>query len=257
MKTDRERGKGFPFTVPVIASLETLDLSADVTFFVGENGSGKSTLLEALGIAAELPTAGAAQAPDDPALAAQRELARCLRLAWKLKSRRGFFLRAEDLIGFQRREASTDERIRREKLAFAQGDKALPEGSNPIIEPGWDRYLGTYDSRSHGETFLAFFQERIQDDGLHLIDEPEAALSPKRQLALAEMLYARARKGAQFVIATHSPILLGLPRATIYRFEGGAIEPAEFEDLEHVKITREVLGDRAGFLARFRQIKSY
>ena len=248
MRTDRERGKGFPFTVPVIAAFEALDLSADVTFFVGENGSGKSTLLEALAIASELPTAGAAQSVDDPALAGQRELARCLRLAWKVKSRKGFFLRAEDLIGYQRREASTDQRIAREM----REEKAGPEGSTPIIEPGWDRHLAKYDSRSHGETFIEFFDERIKNEGLYLIDEPEAALSPKRQLALADMIHARARKGAQFVIATHSPILLGLPKATIYRFEGATIAPAEFEDLEHVKITREVLGDRAAFLARFR-----
>jgi predicted ATPase len=252
MRTDRERGKGFPFTVPVIAALETLDLSADVTFFVGENGSGKSTLLEALAIAAELPTAGAAPSVDDPALAAQRELARCLRLAWKMKSRKGFFLRAEDLIGYQRREASTDRRLVREMGESLLGVKAREEGSNPIVEPGWDTYLSKYDGRSHGETFLDFFDQRIKSEGLHLIDEPEAALSPKRQLALADMIHARARKGAQFVIATHSPILLGLPRATIYLFEGAAIRAAAFEELEHVRITRDVLSDRAAFTARFR-----
>lgn len=248
MRDDRERGQGFPFTVPTIASFESLDLSSAVTFFVGENGSGKSTMLEALAIAAELRSFGSEDAALDPTLGPQRELARCLRLGWQLKSKRGFFLRAEDMFGWSRREARTSARIVREASEFQQGIRAVAEEEAPLEERDWSAHIAAYDSRSHGETFVRLFTERVAGPGVYLIDEPEAALSPSRQLALVGLLLDRVKRGAQFVIATHSPIVLGTPDARIVTFDGGRIAETTYEELEHVSITRAFLTNRDAVL---------
>lgn len=250
MRDDRERGQGFPFTVPTIATFESLDLSAAVTFFVGENGSGKSTMLEALAIAAELRSFGSEDAALDPTLGPQRELARCLRLGWQLKSKRGFFLRAEDMFGWGRRQARTSARIIREASEFRNGIRAVSEEEAPLEERRWSEHISAYDSRSHGETFLGLFTKWVAGPGVYLIDEPEAALSPSRQVALIGLILDRVKGGGQFIIATHSPIILGTPDARILSFDGGQITATTYEELEHVTITRAFLTDRAGVLRK-------
>lgn len=250
MRDDREHDDAFPFTVPTIASLASLDLSSSVTFFVGENGSGKSTLLEAIAIAAELRSFGAEDAPFDPTLGPQRELARCLRLAWKLKSRQGFFLRAEDMFGWARRNATFEARKRREKREFATGVRALGEDQALPEERDWASFIHVFDRRSHGETFIELFTTRATGPGLYLLDEPEAALSPSRQVAFIGLVLDRVRRGGQFVIATHSPIILGTPGARIMSFDDGVIVETKYEELEHVTITRSFLEDREGVLRK-------
>jgi predicted ATPase len=250
MRDDREHGDEFPFTVPAIASFESLDLSAAVTFFVGENGSGKSTMLESIAIAAELRSFGAEDAPFDPTLGPQRELARCLRLGWKLKSRQGFFLRAEDMFGWARRNATIKARIRREAGEFAAGTRALSEDQALLEERNWADYIKLYDRQSHGETFIELFKERARGPGVYLIDEPEAALSPSRQLALIGLILDRVKRGGQFVIATHSPIILGTPNARIVSFDDGHISETTYDELEHVSITRAFLADREAVLRK-------
>ncbi len=250
MRTDKERGSGFPFEVPVIASLETLDLSAQVTFFVGENGSGKSTLLEAIAIATDVPTAGSDSLAHDPTLAAQRELASTLRLAWGKKSRRGFFLRAEDFFGYQKREAKTTARIIREAREMRAG-AARSEGDGLLDdERRMGEFIAAHDGQSHGESFLEFFQNRVRREGVYLLDEPEAPLSPIRQLSLVALIALRAEAGAQFVIATHSPIVLGVPGARILSFDGGRITETAYDDLEHVRVTRDFLLNREAILRK-------
>jgi len=246
----------FPFTVPVIESLTTLDLDAPVTFFVGENGSGKSTLLEAIGAAAGLPAVGSQDLGRDPTLAAQAELGRTLTLQWRKRTHRGFFLRAEDFFGYQRRLAKERQELEerlveidhdyQDRSAYARGLARGPvAGSLAEMER---RYGRDPDARSHGEAFLALFRGRFVPGSLILLDEPEAALSPQNQLGLVALLLAMVEQRAQFIVATHSPIVLGTPDARIYSFDAGRISPARYETLDHVLITRDFLNDPARFL---------
>jgi predicted ATPase len=249
---------GFPFDVPVVRSLSTLELSETVTFFVGENGSGKSTLLEALAIAADLPTVGSDESRDDATLDAQRALAKHLTLAWTARSRRGFFLRAEDFFGFAKRlsrikaemrdQISQIERDYEGRSDYAKGLAMGPAYASLGAIDG--QYGGDLDGRSHGQSFLTLFQARFVRGGLHLLDEPEAPLSPQSQLALMAMMQEMVTQGGQFVIATHSPILLAFPGATIYTFDRLPPEQIAFEDLEHVNLTRAFLNDPKSFLRR-------
>jgi len=246
----------FPFTVPIIRTLESLDLDAPVTFLVGENGSGKSTLLEAIAGAAGLPTVGSESLERDETLAAQRELARALKLTWNRRARRGFFLRAEDFFGFaksvsklradlQRRIQEIDEEFVTSSAYAKRLAKGPAVGSLADLER---RYGVDLDANSHGQSFLKVFGSRFVPGGLYLLDEPEAPLSPQSQLALIAMMGDMLRQDAQFIIATHSPILLGFPDAVIYSCDRVPIEAVPYEELDHVVITREFLNSRERFL---------
>jgi len=246
----------FPFTVPIIRTLESLDLDAPVTFLVGENGSGKSTLLEAIASAAGLPTVGSESLERDETLAAQRELARALKLTWNRRARRGFFLRAEDFFGFaksvsklradlQRRIQEIDEEFVTSSAYAKRLAKGPAVGSLADLER---RYGVDLDANSHGQSFLKVFGSRFVPGGLYLLDEPEAPLSPQSQLALIAMMGDMLRQDAQFIIATHSPILLGFPDAVIYSCDRVPIEAVAYEELDHVVITRDFLNSRERFL---------
>ena len=249
---------GFPFSVPTIAALERLDLAAAVTFFVGENGSGKSTLLEAIAVLAHLPVVGSEPIERDPSLAPQRELAKALRAQWTKRTPRGFFLRAEDFFGFTKqlhgmkremgaRLAEVEEEFR-DASAHTRGLAAGPAAAS--LADMQRLYGDDFDAHSHGESFLELFRARFVPNGLYLLDEPEAALSPQSQLALIAMIAEMVAQGAQFIIATHSPILLAYPDAYIYSFDDAPIERAAFDDLPHVTLTRAFLADPAGFVRR-------
>ncbi len=249
---------GFPFSVPAIRTLEALAVDPAVTLFVGENGSGKSTLLEAIALAARLPAVGAADAAADPSLADQRRLANALRLTWTRRTHRGFFLRAEDFFGFQKRlvreRQDLEARIAEveatypERSAYAKGLARGPAAAS--LRDMARRYGEQPDARSHGQAFLNLFQSRFVPGGLYLLDEPEAALSPQSQMGLLAMLLDMVGRDAQFIIATHSPILLAYPAAAIYSFDRVPLERAAYEDLDHVRLTRDFLRDPAAFLRR-------
>jgi predicted ATPase len=241
--------RGFPFDVPVIRALKELDLDAPLTYFVGENGSGKSTLLEALAIAARLPTVGSESAERDPTLEPQRALARKLKLSWTKRTHRGFFLRAEDFFGYARSlskmRSEFEGRLQeieveyRDRSAYAKSLAMMPARSS--LAEMENRYGADLDARSHGQSFLKLFESRFVPGGLYLLDEPEAPLSPQSQLALMVMLNYMLRENAQFVIATHSPILLAFPGARIYDFDRAPLAPVRYEELDHVALTREFL----------------
>ena len=250
----------FPFSVPAVRALGTLDLRAPVTFFVGENGSGKSTLLEGIAAAAGLPTVGSHDLDDDRTLDAQRTLGRALRLAWRTRARRGFFLRAEDFFGFTKRlaqlRAELAERVEdvereyREQgrsewaMGLARGPAA---GSLAELERRYGRDL---DAMSHGQSFLKLFEARFVPGGLHLLDEPEAPLSPHSQLALLAMLGDMVAQDAQFVVATHSPILLAFPGARIYSFDESPPRVVPYDELPHVSVTRDFLAAPERYVRR-------
>jgi predicted ATPase len=246
----------FPFTVPIIRELPALDVNVPVTFLVGENGSGKSTLLEGIAVAAELATVGSAATDEDPTLDAQRFLARMLKLTWNRRAFRGFFLRAEDFFGFTkalaRMRAEFLERLAELDVEY-EGREAYAKGlaTGPIrnsLREMERRYGVDLDANSHGQSFLKLFQSRFVPEGLYLLDEPEAALSPHSQLALLAMIGDMIKQDSQFIIATHSPILLGFPDARIYSCDEVPIAPVKFEELDHVVITREFLNAPGRFL---------
>ena len=251
-----EQPEQFPFSVPVVRTLEELSLDAPVTFFVGENGSGKSTILEEIAAAAGLPAVGSVGVADDETLQQQRALGRALRLIWRQRTRRGFFLRAEDFFGFTKSLAKMRAefvaqlgRVEEEYRDRSEYAKRLAQG--PIRSSLADmeqRYGIDLDANSHGQSFLRLFASRLVPGGLYLLDEPEAPLSPQSQLGLMAMIGDMIAQDAQFVIATHSPILLAFPGATIYSCDSVPMERVAFEDLEHVALTREFLNDPSRFL---------
>lgn len=260
----RRRGgddAGFPFSVPVIRQLEAMAFPAPVTFFVGENGSGKSTLLEGIAASAGLPAIGSADLGADATLEAQRELGRSLKLTWSRRTTRGFFLRAEDFFGFAKRvsamRAEFQQRIAELEIEYADRSswaKGLAMGPARASLADMERRYGVdLDANSHGQSFLRLFQSRFVPGGLYLLDEPEAPLSPQSQLALMLMIQDMIAEDAQFVIATHSPILLAYPGATIYSFDQVPAAEVAYDELEHVTLTRDFLNAPERFLRALRE----
>lgn len=239
----------FPFDVPAIATLERLDFDAPVTLLVGENGSGKSTFLEALAIASRLPAVGSSRLESDPTLAPQRTLAEDLRLTWRGRTHRGFFLRAEDFFGFQKRLAQARaeheaeiQRVDRELADASEHARMLARGPHRgSIGDMERRYGADPDAASHGEAFLNLFAHRLAPAGLYLLDEPEAALSPQSQLGLMAMFREAVDEGSQLIVATHSPILMATPGARILTFDQLPVASVAFEDLESVSLVRDFL----------------
>lgn len=251
---------GFPFTVPAIRTLAALDVATPVTFFVGENGSGKSTLLEAIAAAARLPAVGSADLPRDDTLEAQRRLGTSLRLSWSKRHTRGFFLRAEDFFGFTRRlaqeRAAFQGQIKDIEAEYRNQDRsryAMGLATGPATSSLADmerRYGVDLDANSHGQSFLKLFQSRFVPGGLYLLDEPEAPLSPQSQLALLAMIGEMVARDAQFIIATHSPMLLAFPGARIYSFDITPIGVVAYDELDHVRLTRDFLNAPERYLTQ-------
>ncbi len=246
----------FPYTVPVIRTLPVLPVDRPVTFLVGENGSGKSTLLEGIAVAAGLPAVGSMSVERDETLAAQRFLGKSLKLTWDRRAFRGFFLRAEDFFGFtkalSRERAELQARLAEIDIEFAgRSEKAKGLARGPVASSlaNMERRYGIdLDANSHGQSFLKLFRSRFVPGGLYLLDEPEAPLSPQSQLALIAMIRDMVAQDSQFIIATHSPILLGLPGALIYSCDRAPVEAVPFDELEHVVITRDFLNSPERFL---------
>jgi predicted ATPase len=254
----------WPFDLPALRGLGQMKLSAAVTIFVGENGSGKSTLLESLARKAEMPSIGCEDASRDDTLSHLDAFCQSLRLGWRKRAHRGFFLRAEDFFAYSRRlqvlAGDLQQIVDGYERELRQG-----EGENVARDQGIKRAMGFVrgqkdalickygenpDARSHGESFLSLLQERLAPGGLYLLDEPEAALSPLRQLALMTMLKAAVEDGSQFILATHSPILMAFPGAEILDFNSSPINPIEYEEIEHVQLMRSFLRDPGAFTCR-------
>lgn len=249
---DPEDAEQFPFSVPAIRGLagSMLEFSTEVTILVGENGSGKSTLLEALACAAGWTTVGSSSVDQDQSLAAVRRLAKRMRLSWSKRTRAGFFMRSEDFFGFVKWNQSTKAAFERD---LAEIDAEYTDRSElarnyarmPVLRELNDmrqRYGDDLDAASHGESYFTLFKSRFVPNGLYLLDEPEAPLSPMRQIGLLSMLKMMVEEqGAQFILATHSPMLMAYPGATIYAFREGTIQPMAYDTIEHVTLMRDFL----------------
>lgn len=249
----------FPFNIPAVRYLERIEFRSPVTFFVGENGSGKSTLLEGIATGINATTVGGEDVERDDTLDAVRGLANHLRFEWRKKTARGFFLRAEDFFNFSRRLRQNQAELQaiidryQEELRQNPGDEGIKRAIGYIWgqkQALTSRYGENLDANSHGESFMKVFESRLVPGGLYLLDEPEAALSPLRQLAFLSQLKAMAAKQCQFVIATHSPILMAFPDAEIYSFDSQPIGTVAYDELEHVTLTRAFLRDPGAFLHR-------
>jgi predicted ATPase len=250
--------EGFPFSVPVICSLDRLAFSSQVTFLVGENGSGKSTFLEGIACAVGSIAVGRESVNTDHTLERVRALGKHLKLTWSVRTHRGFFMRAEDFFGYATRMARMREELQRDLKEVDRAYEGRSRTAQMHARASYQRELGALeqyygeglDTRSHGESYLDFFQARFVPGGLYLIDEPEAPLSPLRQLSFLVLLRSMVEQDAQFIIATHSPIIMAYPGAEILSFDSGAIEPVGYDELEHVRITKGFLNHPERYLAR-------
>ena len=222
----RERVDSFaryPFCLPAIDALDRLTLHPKVTYFVGENGSGKSTLLEAIAVSTGFNAEGGTKNFSFGTRRSHSELHAYLRVAKGYRRPRdGFFLRADSFFNVGTEIERLDE----------------GPGGPPIINSYGGRSL---HEQSHGESFLALMMQRFGGKGLYLLDEPEAALSPQRQLAVLSRMHDLLLDDSQFIIATHSPILMAYPDACIYEFSNRGINPILYQDTEHFKVTRDFL----------------
>ena len=242
-----EEAEKFPWTLPIIKNLEELEFEKNVSFFVGENGSGKSTILEAIAAYSEVPLAGSFRLEDDESLAAANELANYLFIRFKEKTHHGFFVRAEDFIGFsrsiKRQIRELDKEIEEIKEGFVGGDIKLMLGPVEGEKQNFiKRYSHDLEAMSHGEGFMKFFTSRITGKGLYLIDEPEAALSPTRQLSLLSLILEKVKNtGSHFIIATHSPIIMSLPDSEVFYFQDGNISKVDYKETEHYQLTKAIL----------------
>ena len=210
--------------IDAIKGLEELIFHNSITFFVGENGSGKSTLLEALAVACGFNPEGGTKNYIFSTYDSHSQLHEAIRVVKGYRQAKwGYFLRAESFYNVATKE---------EEYA------------------DWEHPSEKYHEKSHGESFLALAQNNLHPNGLYLFDEPEAALSPQRQLTLLMQIYSCAKEGAQFIIVTHSPILLGIPDADIYCFDNGRIHLCEYEDTESYQVTEMFINNRQMLLDR-------
>lgn len=243
----------FPFNLPLFQNLNKLEFENEVTIIVGENGTGKSTLLEATAAAMKLISIGSDNIDSDPTLNQAREFAKYLKVVKSKHPSRGFFLRTEDLFGFTKRiikEKSELEALEREYSNTLQGyGRQLAVGTTQGQRKALERRYGDDpDAFSHGEVLLNLLKGRIVPDGFYIMDEPETPLSPLRQLALLSIIKEAVSQNCQFLIATHSPIIMAFPGAKIFYLEDDTITVRRCDEIDHFTIMRDFMNNPEGFL---------
>jgi predicted ATPase len=229
IKKDLERNlKEYPFTIPVIRKFKKLEFKKPVTFIIGENGTGKSTLLEAFAVACGFNPEGGPRHLYFSTKESHSELYNYLQVeaAKSFKySTDGFFLRAE---------------------SFYNAATAIETMGAGALKGNLIRYYGekSFHKQSHGESFLTLIEERLCGNGVYIFDEPEAAFSPMKLLALLALMDNLIKRNSQFIISTHSPILMAYPNADIYEIVNGKLQLTEYEDTKHFQITKYFMLNR-------------
>ena len=219
---DKISDESYLTRIDALYKAKKIDFMKPITLFVGENGSGKSTLLEAIAVAHGFNPEGGTKNYCFSTHDTHSELCNAITIAKGYRKEKwGYFLRAESFYN------------------VATQEEEYADFAHPSEE---------YHNRSHGESFLKMVQNNIQPNGLYFLDEPEAALSPQRQLTLLAEIYRCASDGAQFIIATHSPILLGIPNAEIFSFDNGKIHTCRYEETESYKVTELFINNRKRLL---------
>ena len=217
----------YPFGLSAVRALDTLTLHPNVTFLIGENGSGKSTLVEAIAIGLGLNPEGGSRNFNFSTRSSHSPLCDFLRLRRGIRRPRDcWFLRAESFFNVATEIENLDA-------------SSPPSQANPPIGPAYGD--DSLHEQSHGESFFALFRNRFKGNGLYLLDEPEAALSPMRQMSFLSVLHDLVGKKSQFIIATHSPIIMAYPNAWIYVLGGSEIKRVPYKETEHYKVTRDFL----------------
>ena len=210
--------------IPALKDVEEIPFRSPVTYFAGENGTGKSTLLEGIAVAYGFNPEGGTKNYVFSTYDTHSELYDAITISRGYRKEKwGYFLRAESFYN------------------VATQEEEYADASHPSAK---------YHKMSHGESFLALAQNNLRANGLYLLDEPEAALSPQRQLTLLMEIHRCAKEGAQFFIVTHSPILLGIPDADIYSFDNGRIHLCEYEETESYQVTDMFINNRLLLLDR-------
>ena len=219
--------EAYPFSIPAFKGIKVIEFKSNVTFFVGENGSGKSTLMEAIAHKCDFNTAGGGRNNYYEVASSESVLGDFIRLSWAPKVTNGFFLRAESLYNFATHLDSLGP-----DAYIAYGGKSLHE-------------------QSHGESFLALFANRFGKKGIYLLDEPEAALSPASQLVFLRIMRELEKEGqSQFIIATHSPLILAYPGAQMIDFDTSPVSETTYEETSHYQITKGFMENRDGYLRK-------
>lgn len=235
LKRDKvESFANYPFCLDAIKTFDSVRLHPKVSFFVGENGSGKSTLLEAVAVAAGFNPEGGSKNFSFGTRHSHSELSQFLRLSRGIKKPRdGFFLRAESFFN-----------VATEIEALDEDDDEDAKGP-PIINSYGGKSL---HEQSHGESFMALLLNRFSSKSLFILDEPEAALSPQRQLTMLARMHELVGQGCQFIIATHSPIVMAYPDAKLFLLDNEGVEEIAYTDTEHYQVTRQFLNNHTGML---------
>jgi predicted ATPase len=254
---DTERQHPWPFNIPAVKFARQIELNEKVTIFIGDNGCGKSTLLETIACRVGIPLIGG-HAGASASMEAARALQPFLKIDWKRETTKGFFFRAEDFSDFLNAVEKEKMKIGMD-LQGLQGkvDNAiiqrLSDSMNYALHETRKQYGSDMQAFSHGEAFLTILQTRILDKGIYLLDEPEAALSPLKQLSLIAFILEVLKNGnTQFILATHSPILMGIPDATIYEIREDGMQSVAYRDSDHYRITKTFLDNPESYLRHLR-----
>jgi predicted ATPase len=252
-----DRQSPFPFNIAAVKSARHVALNSQVTILVGDNGCGKSTLLETIAYAVNLPLIGGYIVPKKGFEAAML-LQPYLTIETGRETTRGFFFRAEDFSAFLDSVEKEKQKLK-EDLRELEGQvnnsviEQMSDSMNFSLREMLKNYGENLEAFSHGEAYLQILQTRILNKGIYLLDEPEAALSPLKQLSLiAFILEVLKSRKAQFIIATHSPILMGIPGATLYEIQDDGMRQVEFKDTEHYRITKGFLDNPDSYLRHFK-----
>jgi predicted ATPase len=244
---DTNKAHPFPFNIPAVQFAKDIQLGERVTILAGDNGTGKSTLLETIAAVIQLPLIGGINYTKQNGFEAALILKPFLRLNWKRKITNGFFFRAEDFSDFINGVEQAKNKIAMD-LMDLHGEvpghiiDQMSEGMNYQLREMRKIYGDDMQAYSHGEAYLKILQTRIRSKGIYILDEPEAALSPVKQLSLIGFILDTIKKEqSQFIIATHSPILMGIPGATIYEIREQEMEQVSYENTEHYLVTKNFL----------------
>jgi predicted ATPase len=248
-----EKEHPFPYDIPAVRFAKDINLDCSVNFFIGDNGTGKSTLLETIAYRLQLPHIDGSSYRKDSFQAAEK-LVPHLQISWNMKRPIGFFFRAEDFGDYLNSVDRTNWKLHGQ-LDSLHGEvpadviEEMKRNANYQIHHMRQNYGQELQSFSHGEAYLQIMQEKIKDRGIFLLDEPEAALSPAKQLSLIYFIRQHlSANQSQFIIATHSPILMAYPGANLYEITETGMRPTAVEDTEHYSITKGFLNDPEAYL---------
>ncbi|UZO82285.1 AAA family ATPase [Aquimarina sp. ERC-38] len=254
LKTDRDHP--YPYNVPAIKFAKNIDVSDNITFIIGENGSGKSTLLESIAFRLQLPHMDG-RGYHKKCFDAARKLLPYLELKWNIERSVGFFFRAEDFGDYLNSVHRADVNLHNQ-MGILDEDvpdhiiQQMKDSANYQLHQVRRNYGQELDTFSHGEAYMHIMNQMVNQRGIYLLDEPEASLSPSKQLAFMYFLQEHLQNfNSQFIIATHSPMLMAYPDATIYEITDMGMKKTALDETDHYSITKSFLTNPGAFLRHF------